>query len=731
MIWSHMTSRPTPLPMAYGKRPEDLDVLARSRLLSRLPMKDVAIFLDLLDQVALPKGTALVREGEDGDCMFFVLEGEAHIRRGQLELLHVHPGDYFGELAMLGAAKRSATVEALTTMRLARLSRARYLSLATNHPRIALHFTQALASGLGEDLVAMTDNVGLLTYQRSLPRTLEVVVQRDADRLDVATGTIVGTILPKEANSWQVVGATIDRKPASLETAVVADVAVAPLTIADAEGRMLVRRSAALVFLEAARLAAPEVPLTMGPPLENGTVVRVQRVANTTELAARIGTELARLCREDAPLREEVWQIEEARSLLTERNLADAAALLPSRREATIPLLTCGETFALALGPVVPRASFLSGASVRPHPEGLFLDLGSEVHRSLPGLHGRHEPDVEVEVVTPRYGGPMTRANREWLAEMGVTGVGRFNEHCVSGNVAEVIRVAEGFHEKWIGRIADLITERKQTVKVVVIAGPSSSGKTTFIKRLTVQLLVNGIRPRNVSLDDYYVDREKTPKDEHGEYDYEAFEALDSAALKMQLAHLFAGATVRTSRYDFKEGKSHPSGGNEITLGPSEVLLLEGIHGLNPELVGDAVPPNAVFRIFVHPATTLAFDHASVLAPDDVRLIRRIVRDRHTRNNTAAETIMRWPSVRRGELVHIYPFLPHADAVFDSALVYELSVLKTYAERYLLEVPSTHPAFTTAYRLRQLIDQFVAIYPDHVPPTSVLREFIGGSGFEY
>jgi uridine kinase len=717
--------------MQYGKRPDDLDVLARSPLLRHLAMKDLSEFLDQLDQVALPQGTALMREGDEGDHMYFVLEGEARIRRGQLELRHVHPGDHFGELAMLGATKRAASVEALTVMRLARLSRAHYVTLATNHPRVALHFTQALASSLGEELVSMTDNVGLFTYQRTLPRRLEVRASRDKDTLMVATGTLVGTILPKEEDGWQVIGATIDRKPASLETAIVADVAVSALTVQTAEGRVLVRRSAALVFLEAARRAAPDVAIAMGPPLENGLVVRVTSTTDLEALSARVGMELAQLSHDDAPLREEVWQIEEARSLLVERGLLDAAALLPSRREATVSLLTCGDTFGLALGPVVPRASYLSALTVRPHPEGLFLDLGPEVHRALPGKDGTHEPNVDVEVRTPRYGAPMTRASREWLAEMGVTGVGRFNEHCVSGNVQELIRVGEGFHEKWIGRIADQVTARRGTVKVVAIAGPSSSGKTTFIKRLTVQLLVNGIRPKNVSLDDYYVDRERTVKDENGEYDFEAFEALDSAALKSQLTRLFAGETVRTSHYDFKAGKSQPSGGDELSLGPSEVLLLEGIHGLNPDLVGKSVPEDAVFRIFVHPATTLAFDKGSVLAPDDVRLLRRIVRDRHTRNNTAADTIMRWPSVRRGELLHIYPFLPNADAVFDSALVYELSVLKTYAERYLLEVPSSHPAFTTAYRLRQLIDQFVAIYPDHVPPTSVLREFIGGSGFEY
>jgi uridine kinase len=577
----------------------------------------------------------------------------------------------------------------------------------------------------------MTDNVGLLTYQRSLPRTLSVTVRRGIESLPLATGTIVGTILPREDNSWQVVAAAIDRKPSSLETAIVADVAVSPITIAEAEGQIVVRRSAALVLLEAARIVAPDVTISVSAALENGVVFRIPEAHRGKELISRIGESLAQLCRDDVPLREEVWQIEEARSLLVARGLLISAALLPSRREPTVSLLTCGDTFSVAMGPVVPRSSFLSTVSVREHPEGLFLDLGSEVHRALPGKNGTHEPNVDVEIASPRHGALMTRAAREWLGEMGITSVGRFNEHCITGSVQETIRVSEGFHEKWIGGIADLITAKKGAIKVVVIAGPSSSGKTTFIKRLTVQLLVNGIRPKNVSLDDYYIDRVKTPKDEHGEYDYEAFEALDTIALKSQLARLFAGERVRTSHYDFKQGISHPDGGEELSLGPSEVLLLEGIHGLNPELVGDAVPASSVYRVFVHPATTLAFDRASILAPDDARLIRRIVRDRHTRNNTAADTIMRWPSVRRGELLHIYPYLPNADAVFDSALVYELSVLKTYAERYLLEVPSTHPAFTTAYRLRQLIDQFVAIYPDHVPPTSVLREFIGGSAFEY
>lgn len=725
-----MTTHTTPLPFVYGKRPEDLEILSRSTLLRGLSIQELSAFLDLLDQVALAPGTCVFREGEEGDYMFFVLEGEARLRRGQLELRPVGPGDHFGELAMLSAGRRAATVEAHTTMRLARLSRSRYTSLATKHPRIALHFTQALATALGEQLTAMTDNVGLLAYTRSLPRHVQVRVLRGGDELLVGTGTLAGTVLPREAEGSLVVGATLNHKPASLEAAIVSDVDLGALTLDTWEGRDIYRRSAALVLLEAARRSTPELSVRMGPPLENGQVVLVDGPVG--EAAARALTAaVARLSRDDLPLREEVWALDEAREYLLERGARAAAALLPNRRENTVTLLSCGETFALGLGPVVPRASYLTGIAVVPHAMGLLLRLGEPVDRHMPTHRAARVDPTAREPSHPRYGGEMSVAGRAWLAGMDVTSVGSFNETCVRGRVPELIRVAEGFHEKWIGRIADEIAARRDRVKVIVIAGPSSSGKTTFIKRLTVQLVVNGLRPVELSLDDYYVDREKTVRDEQGDYDFEAFEAIDADLLQTQARRLLDGELVKTARYDFVSGKSFASGGREVALREGDVLLLEGIHGLNPALLAEHVDPAQVFRIFVHPATTLPFDQLSVLPPEDVRLVRRIVRDRHSRNYTAADTILRWPSVRRGELRHIFPYLPNADVVFDSSLVYEMSVLKTYAERYLLEVPPTHPAFTTAYRLRNLIDQFVAIYPDHVPPTSVIREFIGGSGFEY
>jgi uridine kinase len=388
-------------------------------------------------------------------------------------------------------------------------------------------------------------------------------------------------------------------------------------------------------------------------------------------------------------------------------------------------MVSCGQIYALSIGPHVSSAGLIRGFELRPHDGGLLLHYGDE---------GPLEPVASlVDTTRAPIGGDeaMMREHQRWLASLGVTSIGAFNRACVEGEVTQIIRVAEGFHEKEIGQVADDIATRAGKVRVVCIAGPSSSGKTTFIKRLRVQLQVNGITPVPISLDDYYVDRERTPRDAKGELDFEAFDALDLALLQQQLVRLMAGEPVTVARYDFAAGKSFPNGGRGIKLGARDILMLEGIHGLNPRLLQSDTARDRVFRVFIHPMTSLPYDRLSQVDPSDMRLLRRIVRDRHTRGANAADNIMRWPSVRHGERAHIFPYIGEADVVFDSSLVYELSILKVFAERYLLEVPQTHPAYATAYRLRRLIDRFVAIYPDHVPPTSIIREFIGGSGFEY
>ena len=416
--------------------------------------------------------------------------------------------------------------------------------------------------------------------------------------------------------------------------------------------------------------------------------------------------------------------------MFTDRGWDDAARFLRTRRQATVRLASCGEVYALSMGPLLPSTGALRGFRVVAGEDGLWLELGDRDPRRLVRPAAPGSPAAPVVETAPRDV-DMPREHQRWLAATGITSVGAFADACISGQVSQVIRVAEGFHEKRIGLIADQVAARRERLRIITIAGPSSSGKTTFIKRLTVQLQIDGVNPVGISLDDYYVDREKTPRAPSGEWDFEALEALDLALLQDPVGRILAGEAVRTARYDFLTGTSHPEGGPEIQLRPGDVLMLEGIHGLNPALLGPLSRPGEVFRVFIHPATTLPFDRLSRVSATDLRLLRRIVRDRHTRGYSAAENILRWPSVQAGERLHIFPFQHEADAVFDSALIYEPAVLKVYAERYLLEVPADHAAYATALRLRYLVDRFVSIYPDHVPPTSIIREFIGGSGFEY
>jgi uridine kinase len=662
--------------------------------------------------------------------MYFVLEGTCRVRRGMLDVARLGPGNHFGEVAILGQRTRSSTVQSDSVMRLARLSRSRLLSLGTRHPQAALHFMTALASSVAATMTALRDDVGLLAPQRSLPRRSLVKVVLGDRRVDAGTGTLVRTLLPRSVGEALVVAATIDRRAVALETPLTADAAIDPLTTATWEGRRVFRRSAMLLVLEAARRALPATVLTVGPRIARRQLILCASDLSPEQVAS-IQREIAVLVERAEPMHEEIWAIEEARARFEEQGWDDAAALLASYRAETVSLLACGNTIALAFGPVLPDVLDLARVRVEHASGGLLVDFGPVIDG------GRADPvtsttsttssmipsDLQEAAVPARK---MAAELGAWLEAMRVTSVGRFNESCVDGRVEELIRVSEGFHEKHIGRVADAVADRR--LRVVAIAGPSSSGKTTFIRRLNVQLEVNGLVPVHLSLDDYYVDRDKTPRDETGELDFESVDALDLGLLRANIEGLVSGARVRLARYDFQSGKSLPEGGAEVALAPTSVLLVEGLHALNPA-VGAMLPRDTALRVFVHPATALPLDRLSAVLPDDIRLLRRIVRDRHGRGYTARDTITRWPSVRRGEERHVFPFAAEADFVFDTSLVYEVAVLRVYAERYLLEVPHADPAFVTAHRLRQLIDRFVPIYPDHVPRTSILREFIGG-GFE-
>jgi len=675
-----------------------------------------------LEVCAFPAEALLLTEGSQGDAMYFILQGQAQICRAGLHLGLVAAGFHVGELGLITHRPRNASVKALTPVLAARLSAQAFERLKCEHPALALKLTESLIALLGLQLTDMTDSFGRLVHERSLPRRLQIQVtlqepQTQARIQEVPTGTQAISLLSETLAGQRVVAALVNHKCVALNTSLMSDTHLAPLSIGHWEGERIYRHSASLLLLEAAHRLDPELKLKMALSVGHTQWVLVENRAEAAlpELALALQHQLSELIQAQQAFRHEWWAIEEALAFFADNRRLEAEMMLQTLRSSQVSLASCGEFYAISSGPLVPHTGYLQALRVEVTAGGLTLHTDPQ---------GVEQPDLE----------PYARAmavHHAWLKSLQAHSVGHFNQACVSGRVNQLIQVSEGFHEKRLGQIADQIAAQRQQLRIICIAGPSSSGKTTFIKRLSVQLQVNGLQPLNISLDNYYIDREQTPRDPNGELNYECLEALKITQLNADLNALLAGETVATARYDFASGRSEARGGPVLTLGPDNLLLLEGIHGLNPALLGLEVPDEQVFRIFIQPMASLALDEHSRINPSDLRLLRRIVRDRHCRATQTAETIMRWPSVRAGEQAHIFPFVSQADVIFDSSLIYELSVLKVYAERYLLEVPHHHPAYATAYRLQKLIGLLIALYPEHVPPTSILREFIGNSGFDY
>jgi uridine kinase len=558
------------------------------------------------------------------------------------------------------------------------------------------------------------------------PHTVVRARLTEGDRL-VAYGTRVGDLLPGEVSGLPVVAALVDHRPVSLDTPMTASCRVAPLSLGHWEGERIHRRSLGIALAAAAASLDARVRLRLGASRGFGQEIFLEGERSPPEATARaLSTALHALVASDVPFRTFRWSLDEAIARFKDSGAEDVVDLLRTWRDDGVPVVACGDALTLSFGPVVPTTSHLTRFSVAMHDGRMFL-----VYRDDPRT-AAIAPTVAVvaQGVGGKRASEMAVAHEAWLERLGVRSVGALSIRCVEGRVKEIVLTSEGFHEKRVGEIATEIASRAGKIRLVCVAGPSSAGKTTFLRRLEVQLRVVGITPKLISLDDYYLDRDKNPRDERGELDFEAFEALDVPLLQGHLAQLLEGASVKTARFDFSTGKSARHGGAEIQLRERDVLVVEGIHGLHPHLTPRELDDARLFRIFVNPSTTLAFDGLTSVNISDLRLIRRIVRDRRLRATAPEDNIMRWPSVRRGERRHVFPHLGRADAVFDSSLVYEPSVMKVFAERYLLEVDRTHPAFVTAHRLRGLLDGFVAIYPEHVPKNSLLREFIGGSEFD-
>ena len=354
---------------------------------------------------------------------------------------------------------------------------------------------------------------------------------------------------------------------------------------------------------------------------------------------------------------------------------------------------------------------------LEPYYDGLLLRIPSTKDPSVLGEMTRQDKMFEV-----------FQEHHRWQDIVKIGTVGEFNRAVQRGYASDIINVSEALQEKKIAQIGDMIAERKG-VRMVLIAGPSSSGKTTTCKRLSIQLMTHGIRPVQISLDDYFVDRERTPRDEKGDYDYECIHALDIDLINEQFNALFRGEEVELPRYNFQTGKSEKSG-QKLQIGEHEILVVEGIHALNPELTAH-IPEEQKFRVYASALTTILLDTHNYIPTTDNRLLRRIIRDVKYRGCSARDTIKRWPSVRAGENKWIFPFQENADAMFNTAMIYELAVIRTQAEPALEQVPENCEEYAEAYRLRKFLRYFEPVSFDTLPPTSLLREFLGGSSFEY
>ena len=670
--------------------------------------------------------------GEPSAVVGLLVEGGVELQFSGLVFSRVGPGAVLDSMGALSpGSRRVVTCRALEPCTLAELSFGAMAEIEARAPGPLLHLHRVLSAAFVDELAhRLRDRPSaldqLLLPEPALERHHSVRVRVGEDVHEVPTGVRVGDLLPQMQDDDRVVAATIDTYVSSLGTPITSACSVRPVTTGTVEGRYVVRRSLGLLALEALGAVSPDTTALVERSIGFGILLAVPGAEDVQRVAADAAAHMQQLVEARAELREEWWTVPEASARMEAQGWNLAAELLDYWPQRAAPLVAYGELYAIAAGPMLPDAGALAGFRLFARDGHLVL---------IPPPHGRESLEVSVAdpdaerawdasaAVTADHITRMTAASQRWLATLGVESVAGLNRACVDGSIHDLIRVAEGSHERRVTRIADAIADRG--VHIACLAGPSSSGKTTTLARLRVQLQVAGITPIGVSLDDYYVDREKTPRDQRGEYDFESFEALRTELLQDHLNRLVAGEEVTMARFDFVEGKSHPEGGQRLQLRERDLLILEGIHGLNPRLL-DSLPSGEVFRIYVCPQAMLPFDRLTSFSATDLRLIRRTVRDRRHRGTSAADSIARWGSVRRGERRHIFPFQHLADEMFDTSLVYEPAVLRVFAGRTLLEVPQEHPSYPTAFRLLQLLNHFVAIHPDAVPPTSLLHEFISG-----
>ena len=490
------------------------------------------------------------------------------------------------------------------------------------------------------------------------------------------------------------------------------------LDITSPSGMRAYTRSLFFVLSKAVHDLYEECKVAIDIPVSNGYYVNINIGREVTlEDAGRIRRRMQEIIDAAMPIHRHETTTEEAIRMFDEKHNRSKVKLLKSTGRLFTTYYDIDGYLDYYYGSLLTNTSQLYLFGLEKYYDGLLLRLPSAQH-----------PDELGEMTHQDKMFSIFKEHHQWQDILGLRTVGDLNEAILDGYSSKLIQISEALQEKKISKIADEIAQRKG-IKLVLIAGPSSSGKTTTCKRLSVQLAVNGLKPVGISLDDYFVDRDQTPRDEKGDYDFEHLHALNLPLLNDQLNALFRGDEVELPRYDFPTGTSQKSG-KMLRLEPNDILVVEGIHALNPELTSQ-IPGEQIFRVYASALTTILLDNHNYIPTTDNRLLRRIIRDHKYRAVSAQETIRRWPSVRAGENRWIFPYQEHADAMFNTAMLFELAVIKSQAEPLLEQVPENCPEHAEAYRLLKFLRYIKPIPETQIPPTSLLREFLGGSSFEY
>ena len=518
------------------------------------------------------------------------------------------------------------------------------------------------------------------------------------------------------------VSAKVNNKVEGLNFRVYYNKDVEFLDITNPSGMRTYVRSLCFILVKAVKDLYPTGSISLEHPVSKGYYchLHLDRSIGLDDVS-RIKQRMKELIAADLPFERIECHTEKAVGLFRSQGMEDKVKLLQTSGQLYTFYYRLEDCIDYYYGSLVPSTGYIRQFDIVKYYDGLLLRIPDRQH-----------PEKLEEVVKQEKMLEVFQEYRRWNQILGISTVGDFNIACNAGHATDLINVSEALQEKKIAQIADEITHRNQNgqrVKLILISGPSSSGKTTFSKRLSIQLMTNGMKPYPISLDDYFVNRENTPKDENGNYDFESLEALDRPFFEAQLKDLLDGKEIELPRFNFTTGRREMSG-NKLKIDEHMVLILEGIHALNPALTPN-IPAENKFKIYVSALTTILLDNHNYIPTTDNRLLRRIIRDYKYRNYSAEETISRWGSVRKGEDTWIFPYQEYADAMFNSALLFELAVLKDYAEPILRKVPNNRPEYSESHRLLRFLEYFVSVPDQEIPPTSLLREFLGGSSFRY